>query len=189
MRPHRWFACLLLLAVICGCARMKISAAYDPKATFTHWKSYAWMPEPSKEPEGIRKENPALDAYFRNAVEQEMTARGFEKKTVESADFLIGYHASLTKGMSVQVMNSYYDYPGSQNWDYPRFAPTSGDTQVYEYSNGSLIIDLVNSKTRALEWRGSAQAQLDLRPSLKEKKAKIKEAVQKILKQFPPKAE
>jgi Domain of unknown function (DUF4136) len=187
MKTQRWISCLILLVAVCGCVRMKISTVHDPKATFTPWKSYAWMPEPAKEPEGIRS-NPLLDGYFRETVEQQLAGQGYLKKTVDTADFLIGYHASLTKGMSVQIMNSYYNYPGSQNWDYPRFAPTSADTQVYEFSTGSLIIDLVDAKTRELEWRGSAEAHLDLRPSLKEKKARIKEAVQKILEQFPPKS-
>jgi hypothetical protein len=188
MLSARGSLAVFLIVVVCGCARMTISTDYDPEASFSGWKTYAWLPEPEKKPIGLHGENPALDKYIRESIDKELATKGYVKQAPESADFLVGYNASLVANMSVGVLNSYYNYPPGWGWNYTTaYAPGAHETQVYEYSVGTLIIDVAGPKTHQLVWRGTAQAELNRRPSLEEKKSKIDKAIRKILERFPPK--
>ena len=61
-----------------------------------------------------------------------------------------------------------------------------GGTSTYEYEEGSLILDFVDAKSKKLIWRGAAKAEVN-RVNTPEKAEKlISEAVQEILKNFPP---
>jgi hypothetical protein len=40
---HRLMGALLVVAV-CGCASVKVTTDYDPSASFTAYKSFAWLP-------------------------------------------------------------------------------------------------------------------------------------------------
>lgn len=176
-----------VIAALCGCAGMAITSDYDPAASFSGLKTYAWLPDPEKKPVGLHGENPLLDAYIRKTVESQLVAKGYEKHAPETADFLVGYNGSLVSKMSVTALNSYYDYPQGWGWNYaPGYYSAAAGTQVYEYTEGTLIIDVANPKTRQLIWRGSAKTELDRHPSVEEKKDKINKAVRRILDRFSP---
>lgn len=174
---------LVAVTSLFGCASMAINADFDPQANFTGLKTYAWLPEPEGQDSDPRQGNPLMDAYIRKAIENELAAKGYTKS--ESPDFHLGYHASLAGKQSVQMVNTYYGYgPG---WYAPgMMAPVVATPQVYEYSEGSLIIDIVDPTAHKLMWRGSAQADLNRNPSTEEKQRKVDAAVEKILKRFPP---
>lgn len=57
---------------------------------------------------------------------------------------------------------------------------------IYEYEEGSLILDFVDPKTKNLIWRGSGKAQVDSAMTPESRDKLINEAVAKILKNFPP---
>ena len=54
------------------------------------------------------------------------------------------------------------------------------------YEQGTLVIDLVDRRTKKLVWRGTAQAALSETPSKAEREATIDEAVKKMFEKFPP---
>jgi hypothetical protein len=57
---------------------------------------------------------------------------------------------------------------------------------AFQYEEGSLILDFVDPQTKQLIWRGSAKAEVDDVKTPEKREALIDEAVQKILKNFPP---
>jgi hypothetical protein len=67
-------------------------------------------------------------------------------------------------------------------------SPTGGtSTRVHDFDQGLLVLDIVDGDTNELMWRGTAKDAVDLSWSQQKKTAKITEAVQKMLSQFPPK--
>jgi hypothetical protein len=63
------------------------------------------------------------------------------------------------------------------------------ETYATQYTQGTLILDIVDAGTKKLTWRGSAQANLGSNPSPgASTDKKIKQATDKILDRFPPKA-
>jgi hypothetical protein len=59
-------------------------------------------------------------------------------------------------------------------------------TDVYEYDEGTLILDIVSTGTQELLWRGTAKAVMDWKDDPDTTAAKINEAVSKNLERFPP---
>ena len=59
----------------------------------------------------------------------------------------------------------------------------------YRYEEGTLILDFMDAKTNKLIWRGAAKAEIDRVNTPGKKDKLIAEAVQKILKSFPPQNE
>ena len=77
------------------------------------------------------------------------------------------------------------------NWGYshPRYGRSWRDghpIDVYEYEEGTLVLDFVDTKANEVIWRGYASAVTDpvLTPEAREKR--INEAALKILENFPP---
>jgi hypothetical protein len=184
MKLTNTLTALIAAISLVGCATMAVDSDFDPAANFTGLKAYAWLPEPGGQGDDNKARNPLMDAYIRTAIEKGLAAKGYVLG--DAPDFQVGYHASVQGRQSVQVMNSYYGYgPG---WYGPAMmAPSVPVAQVYEYSEGTLIIDIVDPEARKLVWRGSAQADLDRNPSTEQKQHKVDEAVTKILERFPPK--
>ncbi len=183
----------LLVAVLGGCATMEISHDYDPAASFSDLKSYDWMPGPQQKTGDPRiDDNSLLATRVRDAVETQLAAKGFTKGTVSSADFLVGYHATLNEATNVMVLNNYYGYGPGWGWSYhnrhrPYGWSGAPETYVYTYDQGTLILDVVAPDTRKLIWRGSATDEVSLSASGEAKEKKITQAVAKILENFPPK--
>ncbi len=58
---------------------------------------------------------------------------------------------------------------------------------TYEHEEGSLILDFVDAISKKMIWRGVAKAEVQNVDTPEKKEKLINEAVQEILKNFPPK--
>jgi hypothetical protein len=110
-------------------------------------------------------------------VNAQLEAKGLEV-TSESPDFSIATH--IGKNQRINVTDWGYGYG-----PYGRYRGYSG-VDVWEYEEGTLILDFVDADSKDLLWRGSAKA--ELRPAATPEKAQklINEAAERILKNFPP---
>jgi hypothetical protein len=79
-------------------------------------------------------------------VENGLNARGFEKTTAGSPDVLIHYHASVTQTFNANGADQPY--------------VTCDDCEPYVYDAGTIVVDLVDARTRRLVWRGWAEGAL-----------------------------
>lgn len=194
-RPRRRSAALaagwlLAVGLAGGCASMQVTTDYDPEADFADLASYAWKPGPQPETGDPRLDNRLLDERIRRAIEHALKAKGYEKTTVDQADFLVGYHAAIEGKLDVQTMNDYYGYGYGWGWNYG-MGPAGGyrgapETHVRKFDEGMLIIDISDPATEKLIWRGSGQGELDDSRSPPQRERQVHEAVDEILKRFPP---
>ncbi|MFQ5995671.1 MAG: DUF4136 domain-containing protein [Acidiferrobacterales bacterium] len=182
------FFLVLLAGFFAGCSSMQVTSDYDPAADFADLTTYDWMPGPQKATGDPRLDNPLLEGRIKTAVDKQLAAQGFVKRS-SAADFYIGYHLALEKRLAVSTMNSYYGYRAGWGWNYGAGTGVLGpESYTYEYEQGSLILDIVKPDTRKLIWRGSAQAEVNETASSDKKQKQIDEAVRKMLAHFPPKS-
>ncbi len=119
----------------------------------------------------------------KKAVNTELQAKGLTMNS-SNPDFLIAEH--LGKKDKVQVTNWGYSYgPHHGRYREPYYWP--GGISAYEYEEGSLILDFVDAKSKKMIWRGVAKADINNADTPEKKEKLINEAVQEILKNFPPK--
>lgn len=182
---------IVLAALISGCSSMKISYDVDPQANFAGLKTYQWIKEPPIPTGDPRIDgNTILATRIQEAVDTGLAARGF--RTVASdPDFLVAYHVSLDRRQSVQTLNRYYGYGPGWGYGYgasyrPGYWAGAPETYVYEYEEGTLILDIVNPKNKELMWRGSAQDEVHFTSTPEKDQTRLDEAVHKMLLKFPP---
>jgi hypothetical protein len=90
--------------------------------------------------------------------------------------------------MEVSNIDSYYGYgiPHSSPWMYYNIGSEQQQSAARYYNEGVIIIDIVDVTTNRLVWRGTAQAEVKDEVEPEQQQANIREAVRKILADFPP---
>jgi hypothetical protein len=130
-----------------GCATMNVSSHIERNVSFSEYATYDWGP-PDNLPVGDPRldNNPFFNDYLQGAIEKKMAAKGFERAVAGTPDLLVHYHASVNQKLDVYEVDNRYGYC------YDNCQP-----QVSDYELGTLVIDIVDTRTNKVVWRGWAQ--------------------------------
>ena len=170
----------VLGALAVGCATYDVAYDFDPQADFRRLGTYGWFPGPQPDTGDPRLDNTIVDSRIRAAVDTHLATKGYKKDFADKADFLVAYHAAINHKLDIATVDRYYG-PG------PRWAGmVVTDTTVREWDQGTLILDVVDRRSRKLLWRGSVQAQVTNRASPAERTERVRAAVAQMLEKFPP---
>jgi hypothetical protein len=169
-RPEVLLAVVAALA-LGGCAgsSMTVSTDYDRAANFAPLKTYSWRP-------GTPLPNPLNAQRLVDAIDANLKAKGLTK--VDSGgDVTVTYHAAADKTVDVQSFQS--------GGAYSCWGGCTTSTTVTPVTIGTVIVDMVDTKSNKMLWRGSATDTVSSDP--KENEGKIQEGVHKMFEKFPPK--
>jgi len=170
-------ACLL----VSGCSQYDINYDYDVESNFSAYRTYAWIPitidEGSTSASKAAQSNTLLDSRIRSAVNTNMTAKGFTVDE-QNPDILVVYHTGMQN--KVEVTDWGYTYAGSY-WGW-----AGNDVDVYNYTQGTLLVDLVDAKSKKLAWRGSASGVVEPGNSPEKVTENINDVVAQIFANYPP---
>jgi hypothetical protein len=152
----------------------QVKTDYDRSANFTLYKTYSWEHVETKDPLNVDR--------IKHAVNTVLAARGWTM--VDSGADVAVVAMEITRDQ--QTLNTFYDGLGG-GWGWRRFggggfgeATTTTDT----YTVGTVVVDLFDTKTKQLIWRGSAS---DTLSNNSDKNIKnLNESVDKMFKHFPP---
>jgi hypothetical protein len=178
MKPMHIILVLSLMAINVSCSSIYgVSHDYDEKADFSQLKTYDWLAVPEK------ADINQLDVErLKTAVNNQLEIKGFTMNS-DTPDFSIAVH--FGKKDKIKVSDWGYDYGPVMG---PRrgMARGRGPVDVYQYQEGTLVLDFVDAKTKKLLWRGSGKARVGDAKTPEKRQKLINEAVEKILKKFPP---
>lgn len=169
MKKSNFFAFVLLL-VFASCSSVYVATDYDKKANFEGYKTFAYFKS------GIDKaEISDLDKKrILFALDEVMLSKGFTK--AENPDLLISFFTKERE--RVDVYNNFgYGWGWRPYWGYGYSTPVTT-------TEGTLIIDVIDAKTKELIWQGKGTGYLT--ENVNKKDARIKEFVSKILEKYPP---
>jgi hypothetical protein len=121
----------------------------------------------------------AVDKLIHESLEKVLTEKGFVK-TEAAPDFSVSYALASGAGLDEMTLNGAYDGAVQA----PPSAAGDGQ-QPLQYRRGSLIIDIVETKTKHLLWRGAIMADIDLNLSEAQKRLRCEGAVGELLKHYP----
>ena len=113
-----------------------------------------------------------------DAVKAEMTAKGYA--AAEGTDFAFAMH--FGKQQKTDINSWGYGWGAGPGWR----GRGAGGVDVYQYEEGSLVLDLVDMKEKKLIWRGTGTGVLSSSPNVQERTDAVSKAVKSILAQFPP---
>ena len=152
----------------------QVKTDYDHAANFGQYKTYSW--------EQVKTKN-ALDVdRIKSAVNAALAAKGWTQVDSGGDVSII----ALETTQNQQTLNTFYDGFGG-GWGWRGFggggfgeATTTTDT----YKVGTLVIDLFDTKTKSLLWRGTSSDTLSSNSNKNIKN--LDKGVDKMFKHFPP---
>ena len=172
MKTRYTFFILCILVFTASCSTISVHYDYDTGADFTRLKTYDWLPIPIT----VRANELTVKRAI-EAVNRQLKAKGLRMTSV-NPDFLIALHGG--KQTKLDITDWGYSYGRHGRF---RGGPI---IDVYEYEEGTLILDFVDAQSKELIWRGKAQGEIDSHPTPEKQRKRINEAVSKILENFPP---
>jgi Domain of unknown function (DUF4136) len=122
--------------------------------------------------------NPLQQERAKEDIVRELTAKGWTQAADDaSADAVVVIHGATQQQKSLDTWYS----GGGWGW-----GPGMTTTTVNTVNVGTMVVDLFDAKTKKLVYRGTASDDISDKPEKNAKK--IDKAVEKIFKDFPPKA-
>ena len=160
--------CVVVLAL--SCSSISVSHDYDPQVNFTNLKAFSGLSFPKK-----AEVNQLVVRRIRDAVTGELEAKGLRLSS--NPDFLIAMHGAAREKLDIQDWG--YSSPRAAYWGHR-------DISVQQYTEGTLILDFVDAKSKEMIWRGVASGAVDPGASPEQRTKRINEAVAKLLAKFTP---
>ena len=180
MNIQRRFSCFagIALCLVSASFGQQVKTDYDRNADFGQYKTYSW--------EKVNTQNDLWVDRIKTAVNSALTAKGWTQ--VDSGGNVSIMAMEITQ--SHQSLNTYYDNFGG-GWGWRGWGGLGGGfgestTTESTYRVGTLVVDLFDSSSKKLVWRGSSS------DALSDKSAKniknLDKGVEKMFEHFPPEA-
>ena len=152
----------VLLILFSSCTSYNYYKAAINKTDLSSYHTFAWMPQ--SKPNGKAQGNELADSKIKDATTKSLIAKGL-KLSQNEPDLIINY--TLTTGQGART-NYYITYPYSYygygwGWGYRPYYYAYGlpfryngyiEVEKEHYKEGTLIIDLIDSRTHRIVWRG-----------------------------------
>lgn len=189
MRLYSAVTTAIVLLWLTGCSSLSVHYDYNQQIDFKKYKTYDWLPFPQDmEIDELNR------TRFITAVENNLAGKGITQNLSEP-DFRIATHFGRENKVDINswgysyAPNSYYagyGYRDRGRYGYGGGYPVRGGVSVYEYEQGTLILDFVDTKTKQLIWRATATEIISPASTPEKQTQKINNVVKEILDSFPP---
>ena len=164
----------MMFLFVAKSSAQQVKTDYDRGVNFGQYKTYSWAQVKTKD---------ALDVdRIKSAVNAALAAKGWTQ--VESGGDVSIVAMEITRNQ--QTLNTFYDGFGG-GWGWRRFGGGGfgqATTTTETYRVGTLVIDLFDTKTKKLLWRGTSSDTLSNNSNQNIKN--LDKGVDKLFKQFPP---
>ena len=183
LRSRHWLlGCFAIL--LAGCASQRVDWDYDTSARvqqqMNSWKTYAWLTVDKDQSSAYHLDG-LQDRRVRTAVNRDLQAKGFRMVDESDADFLVNYLTKTKTRREENHVSTSLGY-GINSWG----VGVQSETRVRDYEEGSLMVDFIDPASKELIWRGRSQARIPDRSTPEKRTQQINNAVDAILKGFPP---
>jgi Domain of unknown function (DUF4136) len=176
------FACTIAYA-------QDVRTNYMPGTDFSKYHNYAWVDEVQGVPLVGARPDQIMDAQVKQAIDSQMSAKGFAKVAEASkADLLLGYQLKIDQEKQVNGfgdnLGGWGGLGGWGKWAGSSFGSFSAATSTNYI--GMWVVGMYDPAVKKLVWIGAAQHAIE--PSKKQAKnvERLNKGAQKLLKNFPP---
>ena len=175
----RWTMLALVAAGGLGCAQsFEVRTMAAPELGPIEFMSFRMLPGPARR-DGrpvAGSDDPMISNSIANRALHDRIVRAFQDRgyTMDEAhpDFAVAFYATAKDKLDITTWD--YGYPGQPGWG--RYGQPNA--AVMQYTEGSVVIDIVSPAGTRLLWRGEGRAVLSEDPSDNIKQlAKVAEAI------------
>lgn len=145
---------LFLAFAATGFAKPKVRADYDHAANFAAYKTFGFVAKTGTEFDGYPEQ---VTHDMKAAIRHELEARGY-RYAESNPDLLVNFSARLMNKMKNDELDrqlvgyySYRDIAVYKTWSTYTF-----DKKVKDYTEGTINVELIDAKAKALVWEGVA---------------------------------
>ncbi|MDF0673649.1 MAG: DUF4136 domain-containing protein [Nitrospira sp.] len=177
-------ALLLLILGLSACTTFDVKTDHDPTADFTKFKRFTFVGLADAEKGGIY-DNSLTHKRIESAVARELIAKGLQQVDLnQQPDLLVYYWFSAREKQQTQSTGPTAGaYRG--RYGYGWGAGYGGTVTTYEYTEGTLTLDLVEPTKKELVWRATVVGTLQDTP--KDNIELGNKAIAKAFESYPPK--
>ena len=169
--------CGLLLSPLALLAQ-DVNRDFDKTFDFTKIKSFYMKI-------GTSWNNQLSEQRVKKEFAEALTEKGWKEMKAETgADMLVVLHGATDVKKSLSTFYDGWGGYGYGGWGGAGMSMGSSTTQVYEYTVGTLVVDMFPTASHNLVFRGTASDELNKNPEKNLKK--IDKAATKMFKDFPP---
>jgi len=145
----------------------KVKVDSNPSAPFATYKTYAWAT-------GTTAPNPLNDQRLHASVDQRLAARGLAQNPA-SPDLIVTAHVKTQQRQElIPTGFAYGPWWGGLGY---------GGAYVETQTEGTLLLDFYDAKTKQMVWRGVATATASDKPT--KNAEKMSKALDKLFDKFP----
>ena len=185
MRNDRRVIILTVLTIVIGCSGIQVSQDYDLSREFSGLKTYDRQSGTHQKTGDVRVDNPLLDARIRKAVDRCLLEKGYQRILRGTPDFYVAYQYSIRSKIRSDTVHTGVGF-GVGGYGRDGGIGVSTGSDIREYDEGMLVIDIVGAGTGDLLWRGTGTGYVSQHSDPEKTTAIVNETVDKILVQFPP---
>jgi hypothetical protein len=169
--------------ILCGCSTVSVTTDYDHTANFAKYRTYAVEPPPN-----VPALSPSADTALRTTLRENLAARGIiEVPQSSGPDLAVVPHVRTQQKYTVQQTTSWGYGPGVWPYYGGFYGPWYGAPVTYNtissYTEGTLILDFVDTSNQRLVFRGIGRGTVSDNPNRNAER--MTEAVEKIVARFP----
>jgi hypothetical protein len=173
---------LLSFCLLAACASTpKTFSNVAPGADFTQYRTFGFLSKLSTDEAGYES---LTTNFLKVAVSQQLDLRGFEHS--RDPDLNINFFINTEEKISSRSVPTASGYYGYRNPYYGGMGGygTGYETQVTQYTEGTLNIDVIDAKTNKLVWEGAVVGRIT-DEVIKNLEQSIDKAVAETFKNFP----
>ena len=146
---------------------------FMPGTDFSKYHTYKWVPI-----EGGAHPNQIMDAEIKQAVDAQLSANGLTKTDSDKADLYFRYQIAVDQEKQWNA----YGMGGAIRWGGGMATATQSTINV-----GTLVLDMYDPSTKQLVGTGNATKTIDPSSNQEKNQKHLNKAMEKLLKNYPPK--
>jgi len=162
----------LLIMVSSSAIAQDVNTDYDHNANFERYHTYSWKM--------VKTPNTIWDQRVQDAINQQLQKKGWQL-VPEGGDVVL---SAIGTTQTQTELQTFYNGPGWGGWGWGGIGTAT--TTPQQYKVGTLVVDMFDPNGHRLLWRSVAKDTLSDKPS--KNTDKLNKAVDKMFKNFPPKA-
>jgi Domain of unknown function (DUF4136) len=152
----------------------QVKTDYDRAVNFGQYKTYSWEQVKTKDPLDVDR--------IKSAVNAALAAKGWTQADAGGDVSIVAMEITSNQ----QTLNTFYNGLGG-GWGWRRFGGGGfgeATTTTETYKVGTVVVDLFDTKTKQLVWRGNSSDTLsnDSDKNIRD----LDKGVDKMFKHFPP---
>jgi Domain of unknown function (DUF4136) len=176
----RWLVAAVMLAALAACqTRPEVRTQSAPNLDIGPYTTFGFVEKPGTDTAGYTT---LTTRYLEEAVSREMASRGYTRS--ESPDLLINFNVATkdkieSRGPAVGAGFGHFGWRHGYG-----FGVGFPYNDIYNYTEGSLTVDVVDRRRNELIWSGTAVGRLS-KKAMNQPQPAIEQAVDLIFDKYP----